>query len=274
MTSEVNGLTTTTKPYISAVAYCPAGTTITGVGFSVHPFLSAAGGTQRRIVVRKARPVQIVTSSGVVRWGAWVSARRPEQPAHNQTYTEWGVIAKAYCSSPLAGHQIVRRQTTITGASEWEARAECPQDKVAIGSGYETQLSDERNEVVLDSMIPGVNSVSTKAFFSHVGGSANWILDTYAICAYPVANRSVTSNFKLGNPSGNSDVKGQCPLGTLFLSPGFDLVNSLGQVRVSRSAIENSFLGGHGWSNASANEDLDGTDLAWTLQTFAVCATI
>jgi len=205
----------------AATAWCPPGKIVLGGGFRTTK------DSLKKKTFNTFKPVLGTTSSGAV-WGFHAGASvHPTLPATHETFT-----TVAQCADPLPGWEIVVRQSDLWHWSEMAVSATCPAEKVVIGSG----ASGAGGSFVLDEVYPSTNAVHVKAFGSTY---FPWSITAYAICAFPLLERSVVRD-GVGAVRADRTAEGRsrCPFGTVALSAGFDLVNSLGTARFYAAAPE------------------------------------
>ncbi|WP_433018049.1 hypothetical protein [Kribbella sp. CA-294648] len=195
-------------------AYCSVGKVVIGGSFRSSPGVS----TTSRLGTFK--PVSKVNAEGHLVYGFRVSASR-----QYVTATTPPITVKALCADWVHGYEIVQRWGFKNAVWEKTSKATCPAGKVVIGSGVEATGGN----VSVDEVLPSTNQVGVKAF-GKPGSSVAWELGAYAICSYPLINRSVV-NTGVGtvDSTGKAEGRSLCPYGTNVLSAGFDLIESLGR---------------------------------------------
>jgi len=236
--------------------YCPVGKVVLGGGFR-----TTAGFVKKR-PLDELKPDLSHDSLGMARWGFVVSGNflNDGKPI-DELYTS------ITCADPPPGYEIVQRQSDLGMWPEMSATATCPAGKIVLGSGG----SVHNGRAVLDQIIPTTNEVHVKAFGK--GGPNPWSITAWAICAFPVFNRSVVTE---GPGTVRSDdtafAQSRCPLGTVALDAGFDLMDSLGQA----SLFETSFApSGSPEAVVTRASRLDPLAIGtWRVGAYAICAQV
>lgn len=149
----------------SAIALCPAGTSLYGTGYE----LQAAGGQVFPSIVR---PDVALTNVTV---GAF---------AHGGFAGNWNLIAYAICSAPAADMQLVTAQAALNPASPKAITTPAcvaPADNV---HGVGAEVSGGPGDVMLELMAPNpALTTATTAADERVAVGTNWTAIAYAICS-------------------------------------------------------------------------------------------
>ncbi|MCG8921862.1 hypothetical protein [Lentzea sp. CC55] len=234
----------------SATATCPAGMVVTGGGFS-----TATGVGNDGSVVMDELLMRDTSVSGT----AYEDA--------DGTSKNWGVTVFAVCANPLPGYEIKLGRSAVIGSEhEKTAVATCSPGKSVMGGGF--ALTGATGDVVVDELLPGTSTVSTKAFEGKNGTTKNWFLDAYAVCAFQPTGWQIVNKAGPVHSSGKITTL-ECPAGKKVLGPMFDLTGSLGQAHML-SVLPQNVLREE--VSIGALEDDDGTTNSWGLNNWQICA--
>lgn len=154
----------------SAVARCPAGMSVLGVGGGVDWYPTA-----RHIVIdENFTPNATLTAASVT-----------AQEDETGTPDEWRVRAMAICSEPLPGLQRVAATSAGGSASYKSVTATCPEGKRVVGSGGDIRRAGGQVTMTAVAPTPDLTAVRVQAYEDDTGTDANWYAVAYAVCAYP-----------------------------------------------------------------------------------------
>jgi hypothetical protein len=180
----------------------------------------------------------------------------------------WNSSAIAYCADRPAGYEVPPAAKTIrSAASEKEVTATCPAGKQVIGTGFGTFGAQGRVE--LDQVIPGTKTVSVKAF-DHLPGP-RWTLEARAICANPMATRTVAVTNPVSFTSQSKTATALCPVGTQVTNASFDLMESLGAVKIIATNLGPE-LNNRTTQAAAVEPHGSSTTRNWGVASYAICA--
>jgi hypothetical protein len=154
----------------TAVARCPAGTKVLGLGGAVnwHPV------TRRLVIDENWTPNATLTAASVTAQEDEIGTPEP-----------WRVWAMATCAEPPAGLERVAATSVGGSASFKRVTARCPADKRVVGVGGDIRRA--YGEVVMSAVAPtpDLTGVRVDAYEDDTGTAANWYAVAYAVCAYP-----------------------------------------------------------------------------------------
>jgi hypothetical protein len=241
----------------SVIATCPAGQVVTGAGFT---FITSSREDRSNIALEGLA----ITSTTVKVTAVGIVFKGP-------TF-DWGVTAVASCGSASFGdYEIVTAPSASDSSTVHHATAYCPLGKKVIGAGL--FVTKGGGAVLVDEMIPGTDRVNVKAFeYNPWGYNQDWTLTAQAIC---VGGSVIQNGYKI--VSSNLEPEKEqyfdhagVSCGNQVMSVGFDLIGSIGLVRVD-SSLPLSRPSAPTYSYASA---VFGSNIgtSWTLVSYAVCA--
>jgi hypothetical protein len=199
-----------------AVASCDPGDQILGGGGGAFAIDEDFAEIQRRLEITRMAPFGVNPPSPSHPHGLEVVAAETAQG----TDGAWYVSARAICARNLvAGHQIVRSETTFGSPSSRTTESECPSGKSAIGSGAEVHFFPGQPDggvgfTVIRPFATG-DIVRAKAVERPGGYPFEWGMSSYAICATTPLGYNVVESRSSG-PSANAN----CPAGTQILDGG------------------------------------------------------
>ena len=152
----------------TAVARCPAGTNVLGVGGGVH----WNPATRRLVIDENWTPNATLTAASVT-----------AQEDESGTADVWRVWALAICAEPLPGLQRVAATSVGGSASYKDVTATCPPGKSVVGAGGDVRRG--HGEVVMTALAPtpDLTGVRVVAREDDAGTDASWYAVAYAICA-------------------------------------------------------------------------------------------
>jgi hypothetical protein len=236
----------TVKNFDVRTAKCPGAKVVVGTGFlSVNHdvMVTDLDVTDTTVSLRTQRDARVASAS-------------------------WNSSAIAYCADRPAGYVVTPPVKTIhSSASEKEVTANCPIGKRVIGTGFGTFNTQGRVE--MDAVIPGATTVTAKAFDHQPG--LRWTLEVRAICADPMPTRTVAVTDPVQFTSQSKTVEARCPVGTQVTNTSFDLMESLGAVKVIASNLAPNL--NKLTTQAAAIEPHNGsTTRNWGAASYAICA--
>jgi hypothetical protein len=166
------------EPIRTATANCPAGNRVFGGGAEI---INGGGG----VTLATMLPFHGANGDGY-------SVAATERPG---AYLEnWSVKAYAICGPEIPGMEIV---TAITTGPQKSIAAECPDDKVVVGTG--AAVGNTREGAVLAEVTPGF--FSSTGYFVYVnaiahafGPPANFAVLAAAVCAFEPAGYEINED--------------------------------------------------------------------------------
>ena len=166
--------------------------------------------------------------------------------------------------------RFVRTSASDSSTSKTVA-ANCPVGKRVLGGGG--TVIGGRGQVILERLEP--MQIATNDRFvvgareDGTGFSGNWQLTAYALCADPIPLYGILPSTS-GSPSSNS------PQSTLSFCVGQPLIGFGGRINGGAGQVHLTSLvrDANGFAAIAAREDANGFDGAWTVTTYAVCATL
>jgi hypothetical protein len=247
---RVDGPQTPTNTVASktALATCPAGKQVVGVGGEIRGGLGTV--TMNRLEPDPA--LKTVT----------VKADELDGDSANN----WSVQAYAMCANPIPGSHLVSGARFSNGFSEAQARATCPTGEKLLGLGGEIDQETGPGTVVLTGMRLAASSLGdVRAQERPAGDSANWRVTAHGICAPPLPGQIFGRNFgAIDSVDGKSRGIG-CPAGMNLLGgAGF----TVGGGEVVLDDLRPSPTG----FTVLGREDGDGFAGNWGLEADAICA--
>jgi hypothetical protein len=239
-------------PNASAVATCPAGTTLVGTGGRIEQ----AGGAGGNVVLTDIIPN--VAAGTVTAWGNEFGVF-----AGN-----WSVVAYAVCDTVITGVVRVTTVTATNAASPKTVLPVCPANTQLTGLGYELQQAN--GNVFPDDMAPNpaLNGARLTAY-SSPGFAGNWQLTGYALCAPLPAGAApaIVSTVTAANPAApKNNLSGPCAAGTRLTGTGTELTGALGNVIADQVDPDAFALEAH-------SRGVEPAPYAnpWSLTTYAIC---
>lgn len=224
---------------------CPVGKQVVGAG----AFISGAPAGQVALD-------DVTPNAGLL--SVTASAYETDGSASN-----WQVIAVAKCANPLPG--LVRVFTASPNNSvDKNVTANCPTGTDVIAAG--SQTNGGLGDVIIDRIAPNAGLTSVTVSGKEDAALArNWSIDAYAICANPLPGLVGVAASPPSNSVATRFQAAACPIGTVALGGGAEVVGGTGEVLLSQlQPAANSTLG------FAAEEDPFA--LNWTVVTTTICA--
>ena len=195
----------------TATAFCQPGDVVVGGGAWADDFGA------NRVMLTQLQPVK-GGSTTLDRFAA--AAQSP--PGFNGI---WDLTAYALCADPLDGHQIVSHDTDPASPTFLATEAECPGDKLTIGTGSRI-LTPARRVGLQLSRPSGPLDISRTTAREITGGNPDdWRLVSYAVCADPIPGMAVRGT--LTSTAGGSFT---CPSGYVHAVAGGGSLTDSGPV--------------------------------------------
>jgi hypothetical protein len=173
------------------------------------------------------------------------------------------VASAVPASAAVPGRQVVQVTGVFDSARSKSVEVFCPAGKRVAGAGF--QLLGAQGEIVLDSLVPSVNSVRVTATEDQDGTNLNWKITAIAVCANPLPGQEIIFAQSGFGPGQSRSTSVSCPAGKRVLGTGVGTVNGAGQVQV------NNLLLGDSTVYATGIADQDGYIGSWSLGVYAVC---
>ena len=188
------------------------------------------------------------------------------------------VVAPAPAAAALPGAVARSVQSDFDSAPAKTIEATCPPGtRVTGGSGRVTGITDH---VVLTRMNPRhtnnpnvPDSYIVTALEDETEPDGQWAVTAFALCAAPLPGQTIVIS-RSPTDSGHSEREiADCPAGRRAIGSGVRVNGGAGQVHVTEMTL-GGFANGRTSSFVTAQENHDGFGGDWSLDAFAVCATI
>jgi hypothetical protein len=177
----------------------------------------------------------------------------------------WFVRAYAICSTPLPGQEMIDSIGSLDSSSTKAVTATCPAGKRVVGAGG--YVNPRR--VVLDDVRPNaaLTSVTATGYEEEIGDPLDWQVQAIAVCALAPPGLELIS---AASPvdSSNKRVNATCPSGKNLLGTGAEIDGGFGQVVLDHLTPD----AGLRTANVTGLEDETGFAGAWSLRSYAICA--
>jgi hypothetical protein len=231
----------------AVLATCPAGKQVVGTGGRITGGLGQVA-MNEIIPLGNLRQVSVVAEE-----------RAGGSP------NSWKVEAFAMCADPLPGLNL-QRGTRASGIfTEAIARAACPAGQKVYGVGGRVTGAPAGTVMMTGMQFPSSTLADVRAQETPAGTSASWSVDSFALCAAPLAGRVQATNFSAVDSLSTKTRGIGCP-------PGKNLLGGAGfTVGGGEVALDDLLPTPTGFT-ATAFEDADGFAGFWILEAAAVCA--
>ncbi len=169
----------------------------------------------------------------------------------------------APASAAVPALEIVTVSSANDSNDHKSARAECPDDTVAIGSG--ATIEGGLGDVNIESVVPSGDSVSALAYEDANGTSNLWKVTAQAICANPPPGHTIVYAAS-PQTAVNKSVTASCPGNTVVIGSGALLSGSFGDVELEEIRPQLASV------TVTGNEIGAGTATPWSVYAYASCA--
>jgi hypothetical protein len=169
----------------------------------------------------------------------------------------------APASAAVPELQIISVSSDTDSRDHKGARAECPDDTVAIGSG--ATIEGGLGEVNIESVVPSGDGVSALAYEDANGTSNLWKVTAQAICASPPPGHTIVYAAS-SQTAVNKSVTASCPGDTVVIGSGALLSGSFGDVELEEIRPELASV------TVTGNEIGAGIATPWAVYAYASCA--
>ncbi|HEX8104152.1 MAG TPA: hypothetical protein VF533_16150 [Solirubrobacteraceae bacterium] len=189
--------------------------------------------------------------------------------------TAWTVLtatmafAGSFAATASAAVTNVERVagSSLESSFDKSATASCPAGKKVTGAGG--AVSPGNGTVLIDQITPDptLSSVTVHAVEDEDGTGSSWVVTAYAICATPPPGlQRVTATS--ASTSDAKSVTAACPSGKRVLGVGAEAGPGAGQILLDGLRPKLDLTG----AVVNALEDETGTNIAWTVTAYAMCA--
>lgn len=187
-------------------------------------------------------------------------------------------VAPAPAAAALPGAAARSAQSAFDSEPAKTIQATCPPGtRVTGGSG---RVTGNTSHVVLTRMQPRhtnnpdvPDTYIVTAIEDETAPDEQWAVTAFALCADPLPGQTIVSS-RSPTDSGNSEREiVDCPAGRRVIGSGVRINGGSGQVHVTEMT-PGGFANGRTSTFVDAQENNDGFGGDWSLDAFAVCATI
>ncbi len=173
-----------------------------------------------------------------------------------------GVLAEP-AAAAVPGLTIMTVTSATDSNDHKSARADCPDDTVAIGSA--ATIQGGLGQVNIESVVPSTDSVSALAYEDANGTGNQWSVTAQAICAEPPSGHVIVYATSPQNAV-NKSVTANCPGNTVTIGSGALLAGSYGDVELEEVRPDLASV------TVTGNEIGAGTAIPWFVVAYASCA--
>ena len=229
----------------TATVDCPGTTVVVGTGFNI------TGGSGDVFIEDVIPGRDSVT----------VTAEEGDVPAAQN----WSLTARAVCADAPPGWGIESAPSTLGSDPSNIAQVRCPDDKVAIGAGFD--LDDTTGQLALTDLELSADLVTVTMYEDDTGTTLNWAGTAYAVCSYELEGLHLTSrNVSPGLTSENSACH---PATENSIGAIGHIDGGAGNVRLAGLKASNYLDTGLAFTTAQL--DQNGTSLAYDLTGEIIC---
>jgi len=165
-------------------------------------------------------------------------------------------------SASVPGRETVSNSTTGPSAT-----VSCTGDRWLLSSGVDVE-GDGRRYVIVDELIPTLNSVTAYAHEYEYGTGESWSLRVWAVCADPSGTHRTSSE----STASNSDNKGatvHCADDLVVSGVGWEIEGDAGQILVESAVPTTSTVTVDAYEvDAGGSGEYFGT---WSVRAYATC---
>jgi len=185
----------------------------------------------------------------------------------------WGLVVTAICANTPPGYAIVTAASPIGSPVTASVTATCPAGLQVLGTGG--AVLPGRGVSVLTAIMPNAQvapTAVTTAGAEIPGFPGTWNVQSWAICAAPVAGHTVVITTSVANSVSPKTQTSTCPPGRPVHGIGFQTAGSgVGEIFVN-AAFPNPAVPVGTSVPVTASEDQGGVVGFWAIRTFAICA--
>jgi hypothetical protein len=239
----------------AATANCPAGQRVIG------------GGARLTIITAEVSVTRMAPNAAGTAFEAFAYEDL------NGFAGNWGLVVIAICAPAPAGYAVVTATSPYASPATASITATCPAGLQVLGAGG--AVSPGRGAVLLTGIIPspGVGPTSVTTTGAEVAGGfpGGWNVQTWAICAAPVAGHTVMTTASVTDSASPKSQTSGCPAGTAVHGLGFQLNGGTGEILLNMAYPNPAAPVG---TNVPvvASEELGGFAGNWGIRTHAICA--
>ena len=184
----------------------------------------------------------------------------------------WALQVIAICANPPPGYAIVTAASPMASPVTASVTATCPAGLQVLGTGG--SVFPGRGVSLLTAIMPSpaVGPTSVTAMGAETPGFAGtWNVQSWAICAAPVAGHTMVVTSGVANSVSPKTQTSGCPAGRPVHGVGFQLAGSgVGELFLN-AAFPNPPLPVGTNVPVTASEDQGGVVGFWAIRTFAIC---
>lgn len=185
----------------------------------------------------------------------------------------WALQVIAICANTPPGYAIVTAVSPMGSPVTASVTATCPAGLQVLGTGG--SVFPGRGVSVLTAVMPNAAVAPTAVITAGAetpGFTGNWNVQSWAICAAPVAGHTVVITTSVANSTSPKTQTSACPAGRPVHGVGFQTAGSgVGEIFVN-AAFPNPTAPVGTSVPVTASEDQGGVVGFWAIRTFAICA--
>jgi hypothetical protein len=180
-----------------------------------------------------------------------------------------GLTAPASPASADLPNREVVAASAHTVDDRGEAVVECPPGTRVVGAGADIAgIPAGSGSVILDDLIPTVDSVTAYAYEAEHGTNADWQISAWAVCGSPHGSSVTSSRASVRNSRDVKDVDVTCPPGKVVLGTGASIDGARGEVVIDEIVPTTRTVTAKG-VEAPAGGGFAGD---WEIRVYAICA--
>lgn len=185
----------------------------------------------------------------------------------------WAMQVIAICAPAPPGYTIMTATSPIASPATAAVTTTCPAGLQVLGTGG--SVSPGRGVSVLTTIMPNTQvapTAVTTAGAEIPGYAGTWNVQTWAICAAPVAGHTVVVTVGVATSASPKTLTSTCPAGRPVHGIGFITVGAgVGEIFLN-AAFPNPPVPAGTSVPVTASEDQGGVAGNWAIRTFAICA--
>ena len=185
----------------------------------------------------------------------------------------WAMQVIAICAPPPPGYTVVTAIGPSGSPVTASVTATCPAGLQVLGTGG--WVFPGRGVSVLTAIMPNAAVAPTAVITAGAetpGYTGSWNVQSWAICAAPVAGHTVVVTTSVANSASPKTQTSFCPTGRPVHGVGFQTAGSgVGEIFLN-AAFPNPPLPVGTSVPVTASEDQGGVVGFWAIRTFAICA--
>jgi hypothetical protein len=172
-------------------------------------------------------------------------------------------------AAAVPGRETITRVTTSDSTDDKWIDVSCTGDRWLLSAGVSIE-SDGRAFVVVDNLVPALDTVNAYAHEYEYGTTATWALRVWAVCADRAGTHRTSSRMTTSD-SDNKGVVVDCPDDLVVTGVGWEIEGGPGEVLVEAAIPTANTVTVNAYEVDAGGSG--GYGLSWTVRAYATCVT-